>query len=180
MLLLFAKQQSPLSVPNWTPFTSEPLCKTNLYQYLTLESFTDLLFLLFNPLVTSDSFVTLWATAAHEAPLSMGFSRQEYWSGLPCPSPGDLPDPGIEPASPALAGGFFTTSTTWEAHASTYSQEKWNESRSLQRELCMNSHSSATNSSQNIEIIQTPISLWMDEQKAAYPHSGILFNHMKN
>jgi len=48
----------------------------------------------------------------------MGFSRQEYWSGLPCPAPGDLPDPGIEPGtlkSPALAGGFFTTSTTWEA-----------------------------------------------------------------
>ena len=48
----------------------------------------------------------------------MGFSRQEYWSELPCPSPGDLPDPGIEPGShtsPALAGGFFTTSTTWEA-----------------------------------------------------------------
>ena len=39
----------------------------------------------------------------------MGFSRQEYWSGLPFPSPGDLPDPGIEPMSPALAGGFFTT-----------------------------------------------------------------------
>ena len=102
MLLLFAKQQSPLSVPNWTPFTSEPLCKTNLYQYLTLESFTDLLFLLFNPLVTSDSFVTLWATAAHEAPLSMGFSRQEYWSGLPFPSPGHLP-------TSELAGGFFIT-----------------------------------------------------------------------
>ena len=50
--------------------------------------------------------------------LSMGFSRQEYWSGLPCPPPGDLPDPGIEPeslVSPALADGFFITSTTWEA-----------------------------------------------------------------
>ena len=50
--------------------------------------------------------------------LSMGFSRQEYWSGLPCPPPGALPDPGIEPAShtsPELAGGFFTTSATWEA-----------------------------------------------------------------
>ena len=46
-------------------------------------------------------FVTPW-TAAHQAPLSMGFSRQEYWSGLPFPSPGDLPDPGIEPRSPAL------------------------------------------------------------------------------
>ena len=46
-------------------------------------------------------FVTPW-TVAHESPLSMGFSRQEYWSGLPCPPPGDLPDPGIEPRSPAL------------------------------------------------------------------------------
>ena len=46
-------------------------------------------------------FVTLW-TVAYEAPPSMGFSRQEYWSGLPLPSPGDLPDPGIEPGSPAL------------------------------------------------------------------------------
>ena len=48
----------------------------------------------------------------------MGFSRQEYWSGLPFPSPGDLPDPGIKPESlrsPALTGGFFTTSITWEA-----------------------------------------------------------------
>ena len=46
-------------------------------------------------------FVTLWPVA-HQAPLSMGFSRQEYWSGLPCPPPGDLPDPGIKPGSPAL------------------------------------------------------------------------------
>ena len=45
----------------------------------------------------------------HQAPLSMGFSRQEYWSGLPFPFPGGLPDPGIETAHPALAGGFFTT-----------------------------------------------------------------------
>ena len=45
----------------------------------------------------------------------MGFFRQKYWSGLPFSSPGDLPDPGIKPASPALAGMFFTTSTTWEA-----------------------------------------------------------------
>jgi len=46
----------------------------------------------------------------------MGFSRQEYWSGFPCPSPGDLPDPGIKPVSQssALAGEFFTISTTWE------------------------------------------------------------------
>ena len=53
-------------------------------------------------------FATPW-TVAHQAPLSMGFSRQEYWSGLPFPPPGDLPHPGIEPASPVLADGFFTT-----------------------------------------------------------------------
>ena len=53
----------------------------------------------------------------------MGFSRQEYWSGLPCPPAGDLPDPGIELeslTSPALAGGFFTTSATWEHEAKGY------------------------------------------------------------
>ena len=62
-------------------------------------------------------FATPW-TVAHQAPLSMGFSRQEYWSGLPCPPLGALPHPGIEPTSlvsPALAGRFFTTSATWEA-----------------------------------------------------------------
>ena len=53
-------------------------------------------------------FVTPW-TVAHQAPLSMGFSRQEYWSGLPFPPPRDLPNPGIEPSSPALASRFFTT-----------------------------------------------------------------------
>ena len=51
--------------------------------------------------VVSNSFVTS-STVTHQAPLSMGFARQEYWSGLPFPSPGDLPDPGIEPGSPAL------------------------------------------------------------------------------
>ena len=62
-------------------------------------------------------FVTPW-TVAWQALPSMGFSRQEYWSGLLFPSAGDVPDPGIEPVSftpPALAGGFFTTSATWEA-----------------------------------------------------------------
>ena len=56
-----------------------------------------------------------------QPPLSMGLSRQEYWSGLPCASPGDLPDPVIEPmslTSPALEGGFFTTSDTWEGPVS--------------------------------------------------------------
>ena len=57
-------------------------------------------------------FATPW-TIVHQAPLSMGFSRKEYWSGLPCPLPGDLPNSGIEPVSlmsPTLAGVFFTTS----------------------------------------------------------------------
>ena len=66
------------------------------------------------------SCLTLLAhwTGAHWAPLSMGFFRQEYWSGSPCPPPGDLPKPGIEPTvlmSAALAGGSFTTGATEEA-----------------------------------------------------------------
>ena len=62
-------------------------------------------------------FVTLW-TVTHEAPLFMGFFRQKYWRGLPCPPPGDLPNPGIKPMflmSSVLAGRFFTTSTNWKA-----------------------------------------------------------------
>ena len=61
--------------------------------------------------------VTLWTAACH-APLSSGFSRQEYWSRLLFSYPGDLPDPGIKPESlmsPELAGRFFTTGATWES-----------------------------------------------------------------
>ena len=71
-------------------------------------------------------YATPW-TAAHQAPLSTGFSRQEYWSGLPCPPPADLPDPGIKPpslTSRALAGGFFTTSATWEVPVTYEGKEK--------------------------------------------------------
>ena len=57
----------------------------------------------------SDCFATPW-TIAHQAPLLMGFSRQEYWSGLPFPSPGDLPDPRIKPTSPVLAVDSLTLS----------------------------------------------------------------------
>ena len=66
----------------------------------------------FNPTAHSS-----W-TISCQALLSMGFSRQKYWSGLPCPPPGDLPNPEIEPGSPvspALAVRFFVTSATWEA-----------------------------------------------------------------
>ena len=78
---------------------------------------------LFSGSVVCDS-VTLW-TAAHQTPLSMGFSRQVYWSGLPCPPPppGDVPNPGIELESlmsPVLGGRFFNSSTTWEALFCTY------------------------------------------------------------
>ena len=64
-------------------------------------------------------FANPW-TVAHQVPLSLGFYRQEYWSGLPCPPPRDLPNPGIEPVSlmsPALAGRFLTPSATWETPA---------------------------------------------------------------
>ena len=69
-------------------------------------------------------FVTPW-TVACQASLSMGFSRQEYWSGLPRSPPGDLPDQGIEPVSlmtSISAGGLFTTSATWEASLSGMSE----------------------------------------------------------
>ena len=84
---------------------------------------------------------TLW-TVARQAPLSMEFSRQECWSGLPCPPLGDLPNPGIEPASirsPALARGFFTASVTWEAllYPKNIFHPKW---LSLSR-LCLNFNS---------------------------------------
>ena len=71
-----------------------------------------------NRLVMSDPFVTLW-TIAHQAPLSVGFPKQEYWSGLPFPPPGDLPDPRTKPVSPealALADGFFTTEPPGKPH----------------------------------------------------------------
>ena len=63
-----------------------------------------------------------WAMA-HKAPLPMEYSRQEYWSGIPFPIPGNLPDPGIQPASLgslALADGFFITNATWEALVAYY------------------------------------------------------------
>ena len=66
-----------------------------------------------------DDSVQPHKTVALQAPLSMGFSRQEYWSELPCPPPGHLPDPGIKPMSlksPALAGRFFAISATWKAY----------------------------------------------------------------
>ena len=91
--------------------------------FLVLESFVlaavhlgQVMLLLLSHFSHIQLFVTLW-TVAHQAPLSMGFSRQEYWNGLPCPAPGDLPNPGTEVMSlmsPALAGEIFITSTSWD------------------------------------------------------------------
>ena len=67
-------------------------------------------------LLTCDQlFATPWIVA-HWAPLSMGFSRQEFWSGFPFLPPGDLPNPGIKPSSPSLAGRFFTTEPPGKPH----------------------------------------------------------------
>ena len=63
--------------------------------------------------------VTPW-TVAPQAPLCMGLYQQEYWIGMPIPPPGELSNPGIEPSSPALAGGFFTTDVTWNAQTATF------------------------------------------------------------
>ena len=81
---------------------SQPLIQPSSTSHLTIHA---------KLLSHVQRFAAPW-TVAHQAPLSMGFSRQEYWSGLAFPSPGDLPGPGIEPASLAAAGGFFTTSAT--------------------------------------------------------------------
>ena len=74
-------------------------------------------------------------TVARQAPLSMGFSRQEYWSGLSCPSPGDLPHSGTEPMSPALAGGFSTGWATRETLPATNSMKLFID-RKMKSEWC--------------------------------------------
>ena len=78
--------------------------------------------------------VTLWGVRSglqHQAPLSPGFSRREHWSGLPCPPPGDRPDPGIEPpslTSPALASRFLASRATWEANGQGIPLGQWKRS----------------------------------------------------
>ena len=70
------------------------------------------------------SFVTPW-TVAHQASLSMGLFRQEYWRGLPCPPPGYVPNPGLQSTSLALAGGFLTSSATWKTQIKTVDPNSW-------------------------------------------------------
>ena len=76
---------------------------------ISLQLNNRFLLLLFSHSVMSDSLRPMGLTVAHQAPLSMAFPRQEHWSELPFPPPGDLPKRGIKPTSPALAEGFFTT-----------------------------------------------------------------------
>ena len=94
---------------------------------------------------------TLW-TVDHPAPLSMGFSRQEYWSGLPFPSPGDLPDPGIKPRSPTL-------------QADSLPSEPLGKPRSI------------VHNCSKVEIIQMSINWWMGKQNLVHPYNKILFGN---
>ena len=101
----------------------------------SVQSFKNVLIMLASKGNSFGSPATLWrllqlcptlcdlVDVARQAPLFIGFSRQEYWGALPCPLPGDHPNPGTEPSSlvsPALAGGLFTTSTAWEARISVH------------------------------------------------------------
>ena len=98
----------------------------NVSLYLLIVIFYILKSLLCACMLNCFSYVQLFAalwTVTRQAPLPMGFSRQEYQSGLPCPSPGDFPDPEVEPMSlmsPALSSRFFTTSTTWKVQSLFY------------------------------------------------------------
>ena len=83
-----------------------------------------LLLLSFSCQVMPDSFVILWIITC-QAPLSMGFPRQECWSGLPFPSPGNLPRPGIKLMSSALAGGIFTTESPEKPRRFTMNHKLW-------------------------------------------------------
>ena len=104
--LLFCIQQYVYAIP-----------KLPIYRLLPQPLVTVCVLCVLNRVSHVSCFATPW-NVAHQASLSMGFSKQEYWSGLLCPPPGDLPHPVIKPVSlmsPAFSGMFFTTSTTWEA-----------------------------------------------------------------
>jgi len=106
-------------------------------------------------------FETLWIIA-RQASLSMGFCRQDYWSGLPCPPLGDLPSPGIESAflmSLALAGRFFTTATTWEAQS---------------EDLVQFSHSVESDSLWHLSIINSQSLLKLMSIESAMPSNHLI------
>ena len=118
--------------------------------------------LLFNSKVMSNPFVTWW-TVARQAPPAMGFIRQEYWSGLPFPSAGDLPDPGIEPTSPALAGESFTTEPPGTPTLTMLQLKKKKlkgKEKSQAGELCEIKGSKKTSQGWNFKEQDCPMSVW--------------------
>ena len=120
---------------------------------------------------------TLW-TVACQTPLSMGFSGQEYWSGLPCSPSRDLPDLGIElvPAgSPALAGGFFTTSPTWEAHINMYVSLKVRNFYFLEF-LTITTIPFIITEEKSFDIVKYPISVHIFSVVSFFLHFIVCFN----
>ena len=105
--------------------TKYTACISSKWENFLLVFFRTIIRILTMCVLSCFSCVQLFAvpwSVTHQAPLSMGFSRQECWNGLPCPPPGALPNPGIEPKSlmsPELAGGFLTTSIALEAQILT-------------------------------------------------------------
>ena len=97
---IFPTPEADSSFPHWQAGPS-PLSHQESSGARSVHQFSLLLLLSLKSLSRVRLFATPW-TVAYQAPLSMGFSRQYYWSGLPFPSPADLPNPGIEPRSPAL------------------------------------------------------------------------------
>ena len=133
-------------------------------------------------------FVTLW-TIACQAPLSMGFPGQEYWSELPLPSPGNLPNPGIEPASPTLAGGFFTTEPQ---EASNYNSRYYQMQRRVQSSLKQVGHITIElftwhhmnayyfTNLDSIHFFLTQVNIWktlFKDEKTSYNWEKIFANH---
>ena len=117
-VLRFTGSQSWTRLSDWTECSSLPL-----EIFLALKSTLSHMCMCCVVVLSRFSHVQLFATpwnTALEAPPSIGFSRQEYWSGLPFPSPGHIPNPGTEPGSPALAGTNFTTNATWEVTATLH------------------------------------------------------------
>ena len=115
--------------------------------------------LLFSYWVVSDSFVTLW-TVACQAPLFMAFSWQEYWSELPFPSSRDLPEPGIEPPSPALTGGFFMTKPPWEYQCIIVVVQSLIVSNSLRPHWLQHARPPCPSLSPRVCSISCPLSWW--------------------
>ena len=120
-------------------------------------------------------FVTPW-TVTLQAPLSMGFSRQENWSELPFPSPGDLPYPGSEPGSPALQADSLLSESPGKHMTQKFSFgyiPKVIESRVSKPYLYTHVHSSFIHYSWNTEANQVCIDEWIDDQNVVYAHNGI-------